>query len=301
MNVDRAFSQWLSKKASVLVPETTSTPMSTAQPEGAIPNIRDLFTNRNTHPITLDFVLAKTFGPEWVRWEAETLWPSIHDAFKTEISELARAKVQVVKSLAVATSPWTQWQVFEKVVQGLNNNLPRFDIMQVPDLLQLYAAGDMMTSHWKHEWSDEVKAYIAAVVIHENVSFVPAPLDFVQLEISQPVYHCFDCGNVDNALFHDGICDTCTQKFHPEKTLNFQPHPSSPAGAGKNVKVHLKHDPDPVQARWDEVMKPPHTELQETAIDVQVDRLLMAREYMLSRRQQVAEQLTALKSWLGAS
>lgn len=301
MDADSAFGQWLSTKAPVKPVETVPAPLSTSNPEGTIPNIRDLFTNRNTHPITIDFVMAKTFGPSWVTWEAETIWSSIQDAFKTEISELARAKVQVVKSLIVATTPWTSWQVFEKVVQGLNNNLPRFDIMQAPELPQLFAACDMMTSHWKRDFSDEVKAYIAAAVLHENVSFVPPPLDIVQMEVSQPTYLCMDCGNADRALFHDGICDTCTRKFHPEKNLDFQPHPEAPAGAGRNIKVQLKHDPDPVQSRWTAVIDQPDWVPEETAVDIQVAKLLDARDYMLMRRRQVAEQLTALKSWLGAT
>lgn len=264
--------------------------------------IRNLFFHHDVHPVVLNFALARVFGPEWVDWEPETIWESIKDAFKSDISELARAKVQTVKTLNLVEAPWVSWQVFEKVVQGLNNNLPRWDLMQVPTLEQIYAAVDTMITHWPNgesPWSDEVKQYIAAVVLHENVGYVPPPLDFVQVEVSRPSYECLDCGNSDSALFHDGICDTCSLKFHPDKTLDFQPHElGSP---GKNVRVVMKFNPDEVEARFKQVEHEPNPSLQETAVDVQVGRLLSAVDYMNMRRRQMVQQLTALKSWLGAS
>jgi hypothetical protein len=276
-------------------------------PEHRAPlTIRNLFHHHDAHPVVLDFALARVFGDQWVEWEAITIWESVKDAFKTDISELSKAKVQTIKTLHLVDAPWTQWQVFEKVVQGLNNNLPRFDLMQAPSLPQLYAAVDMMTTHWpngEEPWSDEVKRYIAASVIHEHVCYVTPPLDFVQMEISQPQYECQNCGNVDSALFHDGVCDTCAMKFHPEKNnLDFLPHPDVVEKTpGRNIKVILKYNPDEVQARYNAAKSGQSLPLQENAVDMQVDRLLAAESYMNQRRREMVEQLTALKSWLGTS
>jgi hypothetical protein len=273
------------------------------EPDNRSPlSLRNLFFHHDAHPLTLGFALARAFGVEWVQWEAETIWASIKDMFKTDVSELCKTKIQTVKTLTLVDTPWTSWQVFEKVVQGLNNNIPRFDIMQQPTLEQIFTTVDVMTTYWPDggPWSDEVKLYIAAVFLHENVCFAPAPLDFVQMEISQPYLICKDCGNHEDALFHDGVCDTCTQKFNPAKTLDFQPHPEL-AGAGKNVEYHLRYDPDEVQARWSQVEGKPEDVLQENAIDVQVAKLFDAKQYMLKRRRQLAQQLTEMKSWLGAS
>lgn len=276
-------------------------------PDASTPiTARNLFIHQDAHPLVIDFALLKTFGLEWLGWEEETIWSEIRRLFKSEISEHARAKVRTVKTCHVANGPWVHWHVFEKVVQGLNNNIPRWAIMQAPTLEQLYVAIDIIEALRKQEFADEVKRYMAAAVLHEDVVFVPPPLDFLQVEVSQPHYLCLDCGNEDSALFHDGICDTCTQKYDLSNGLGFHPDLELVAkGRGKNLKLVLRFDPDPVQKLW-ETVKDRRTvdvadSLDETPEGVQVAKLLTARDYMNVRRKQLADQLVSLKSWLGAS
>ena len=275
-------------------------------PDAGVPlTIRNLFTHHDAHAVVLDFALLRSFGMEWMDWEPETIWAEVQRTFKTQISELARAKIQAVKTLHVSPGPWESWQVFEKVIQALNNNVPRWDIMQAPGLEQLYAGVDIMDTVQKNPFSDEVKLYMAAAVLHENVLYVPPPLDFIQVEVSQPHYVCLDCGNHESALFHDGICDTCTQKW-ADGTLSGRPDPDLLAkGKGRNVKMVLRFDPDSAEELWSTVDKMPSgtalDNLPETAEGTQVARLLIARDYMNVRRRQLADQLTSLKSWLGAA
>lgn len=266
--------------------------------------LRNLFTHHDAHPMVLDLALIKAYGTEWLWWEPETIWASIHDTFKTSISEHNRAKIQAVKTIHVSEAPWELWQVFEKIIQALNNNIPKFDVMQKPQLEQLYAGVDIMDTIQQGKFSDEVKSYMAAAVLDEDVFFVPAPLDFIQVEVSKPQYRCRDCGGTYNALFHDGICDSCTEKFDPEQGLSMQPKKELlEAGFGKKMDLTLKYDPDPIQKRWEEVYreKTESVRLEENMVDAQVAKLLIARDYMNIRRRQLAEQLVSLKSWLGAS
>jgi hypothetical protein len=268
--------------------------------------IQNLFTHQDVHPIVLDFALLRAFGLDWFGWETPTIWAEVRRVFKTSLAELTRAKIQTVKSCHVSNLPWEKWQVFEKVVQGLNNNVPRFDLMQAPGLEQLYVAIDILEGIRKQNFSDEVKLYMAAAVLHEDVTFVPPPLDFIQVEVSHPHYVCLDCGNEDSALFHDGLCDTCTRKYDLANGLGMRPDPDAlAAGKGRNVKLVLRHDPDKVQELWEKVKTKATGEvadsLEETPEDVQVAKLLVARDYMNVRRRQLADQLTALKTWLGAN
>lgn len=267
-------------------------------------SIRNIFTHHDTHPIVIDFALLKVFGLEWLGWESETIWAEIQRAFKSQISEHARAKTQTIKSLHISNLPWEKWQVFEKVIQGLNNNIPRWNIMQAPALEQLFAGVDMMTTLRQVEFTDEVKLYMAAAVLNEDVIFVPEPLSFIQAEVSQPYYHCNDCGSENSALFHDGVCDTCTRKFDASAGLGMRPSTAAIGeGRGKNIETRLRFDPDETQKRWDEVKSKSLSEvnLQENEVDTQIAKLLVARDYTNIRRRQLAEQLTNLKSWLGAS
>lgn len=266
--------------------------------------LRNLFTHHDAHPIVLDFALIKAFQLDWLLWEPETIWASILDMFKSNVSEHNRAKIMAVQTMHVSHAPWMQWQVFEKVIQALNNNVPNFDIMQAPSLEQLYAGIDIMDTLRREEFSDEVKQYMGAAVLHEDVFYVPSPLDFIQVEVSRPFYQCGDCNSTFLAAFHDGVCDNCTEKFDPEQGLSMRPKQELlEAGLGKKMALIVKYDPDPVQTRWEEVRKKSEMdiELQETQVDVQVAKLIVSRDYMNVRRRQLAEQLVSLRSWLGAS
>ncbi len=275
------------------------------EPDSGTPlTLGNIFTHHDTHPIVLDFSLLKAFQLEWWLWEPETLWTEIQRHFKTQVSELARAKIQTVKTIHVSNAPWEQWQVFEKVVQGLNNNIPSWTLMQAPSLEQLFVCIDIMEGLRHAEFNSEVKLYMAGAVLNEDVTYVPPPLDFIQSEVSQPYYRCKDCGNEDSALFGDGKCDTCTKRYAPEQGLSMLPNLELvQQGRGTNVELLLTFDPDAVQAKWDQVKDLPITEahLEENSVDVQVLKLMIARDYMSMRRKQLMKQLTSIKSWLGVA
>lgn len=273
-------------------------------PDFGIPvSLRNLFTHQETHPVILDFALLKAFGPQWFGWETPTIYQEIQRKFSSQISEHARSKIQAIKTVHITDKPWESWQVFEKVIQAFNGNIPKWEIMQAPSLDQLYAGVDILDSIRHEEFDDEVKGYMAAAVLNDDVFYVPPPLDFIQVEISHPKYVCLDCGHEENALNHDGYCTFCTQKLDPERGLSLTPNPELVAqGKGKNLKLVLQFDPDPIQSRWAQVSgkATDKVELEENQVDIQVAKLLLARDYMNIRRRQLAEQLVALKSWLGA-
>jgi hypothetical protein len=266
--------------------------------------LRNLFTHQDTHPTVLDFAMLKSFGAEWVEWDAETLWQEIERVFNAKVSSTNRSKLRSVQVLHRQDLPWTSWHVFEKIIQALNGTPPNFEVMQIPTLEYLYAGVDMMDSFRKERpFSDEVRLYMAGVVLHENVFFVPAPLDFIQLEVSQPLYRCKDCGQAESALYHDGYCSHCTDRMHPSQGLSMAPkREPMAAGKGQNIVVEVTHDPAPISKRWSELKGLPHVKMdldKESAADIQCAKLVLARDYMNIRRKQLAEQLTTLKGWMG--
>jgi len=285
--------------------ETTVESEIKGEPERSKPvTLRNLFTHPDAHPIVLDFALQKMFQYEWQRWEAETVWDEVKEVFSSQVSELNKQKIRALQALHTSLMPWQRWQVFEKVGVALNSMLPSPKILQILSLEELYAAVDIMHGIRQEPYSDEVKLYMAATVLEEDVFYVPPPLDFIQLEVSQPEYKCQDCGNTESALFHDGVCSYCSGRLHPEQALSMEPkHELVNKGFGKNVKVVVKYDPTAVAARWNDVKGLKYSEYEkqaheETMEEVQVQKLLLARDYMNLRRKQLAEQLTTLKSWL---
>lgn len=269
-------------------------------------SIRNLFVHGDSHPVVIDLAMFRAFGMLWLTWEPETIFMEIKATFGTnDISERTRAKIQTVKTLHLSPSPWSKWQVFEKIVQGMNGSVPVWSLMQVPSLRQLYAAIDALDHIRVGSFSDEVKSYMAAAVLNEDVTFVPSPLEFLQLDVSRPEYECMDCGSHSSALDGDGVCRSCGQAFLPEQGLSMRPSEERlRKGFGKNIKLKITHDPTNVAKKWAQISNTATDKIHlddKNPVDVQIGKLLDARDYMNIRRRQLVSQLTALKSWLEAS
>jgi len=310
MTFDRAASEFLR----AVLEEDQSAPPSKREDfpdEGrGRPLARDnVFIHHDTHPVVLDMALFKTFGMDWLEWEPETLRTEIERASKLGVSELNWNQIQAVKTMHVHDAPWKDYEAFVPVILALNNNIPVFTILDKPSISQLMAGVDMM----KHirddvEFDDEVIRFMSACFLDENVFYAPPPLEFLQDTISQPRYRCPDCGNDYEDDNDDGLCDFCAERFTDEHPFNFKPSPGAiekmkQTGEGTRVERYLEHPFQEVKEKYDAVKDEDADEvpLQETMEDVQVAKLLVARDYMLMRRHQLREQTAALRSWLGDS
>jgi len=260
-----------------------------------------LFSFHDAHPVVLTMVLLEKFGASWMEWEPTTLKQEILDTFKaTSISEQNWQKIQAVRTLTSTVGFWKEWHIFEKIIQALNNNIPRFDIAQRCTLSQLMAGVDIANTIRKEVYNDEPQRYVAACALDEGVTYLPAPLDFAQGKLSRPSYVCKVCGNVDSDDL-DGRCDFCTARFSDEHPLNMKPNPKVPDKAGRDIEKFLRYDPKLVEAKF-LGMKSKGVDslnLDETITeDVQAAKLMVAYEYMQLRNKQLVEQLEELKTWV---
>lgn len=259
------------------------------------------FSYHDAHPVAMTMVLMEKFGVEWFEWEPETLKQEILTTFQaTSISEHNWQKLQAVRTLTQAVGFWEEWQTFEKIIQALNNNVPRFDIGQRCTMAQLMAGVDIANTIRREEYEDEVQRYVAACAIEEGVWYLPPPLDFAQRILSEPTLRCKDCGAEENDVL-DGKCSFCSGRFQHEHPLNLKPSPHLPASAGTNVKRFLLRDPTSIEKRytklknggWDKA-----TLNEEKREDVQAAKLMVAYEYVQLRQRQLVEQCEELKSWV---
>ena len=259
------------------------------------------FSFHDAHPVALTMVLMKEFGVEWLEWEPETLRSEILTAFQaTSISEHNWNKIQAVRALTQAVGFWEEWQNFEKILQTLNNNVPRFDICQRCTMAQLMAGVDIANTVRKEEFSEEVQKYVAACAMDEGVMYLPDPLGFAQRILSRPMYKCLDCGAVDLDDL-DGRCDFCTGRFQDRHPLNFKPAGHVPKDAGTRVERFLTRDPRAAEKKFNELRSSgwDNTKLSdESPADVQAGKLMVAYEYMRLRQKQLVEQLEELKTWV---
>jgi len=269
----------------------------------------EFFEHHDAHPIVLDTLMVTAFGKDWWSWDHEALYESISYHFGPQltkggtvgISELTRNKLQAIRTLHGSDGFWKSWNVFTVVLQPLVNNIPDFAVLQEPTTAQLLAGVDIANQAVDKPFSAEVASYVAACCLSDGVWYLPAPLEFAQERASRPMYRCPDCGNEDEDDLSDGTCDQCSRRF--EGKLNLKTEPDSPAarlGQGKNIERFLLNDPEPVRIRYDQVAGMPleEVDLKETQVDICVARLLIARDYMNLRRQQMIEQMEVIRPWL---
>jgi len=268
---------------------------------------KNLFSHPDAHPVVLDMALLKVFQVEWFDWLSDTLFAEIEREFDTHINAGNRLKIMAAKTLHVIDAFWDHWEVFEKVIAGLNGIVPQVALLQPPDLAALYAGVDIASGIRQETYSDEVKRYCAAVFLHEGVTYAAPPLDFCQEYISQPIYRCRDCEQTGSALPpFDGHCPTCTQKYEQDKAFSLKPDPDmKDKTKGVNLEYHLTYESQPTKKRFEELSKLPAEQaadaIQETAEDVESARLIIATDFMKYRSMQLKTQLESLKGWLEAS
>lgn len=170
--------------------ETIETVDTTSEPEsvGAIAspsrvNFNNIFHHPDAHPIVLDLLLLKKYGPEWMGWETETVEMRIPEDFKTSVSEANINKIHAVNALHLVDSFWERWEVFLPCVMSFNGIIPNFDMMQVPSIAQVLVAIDVANRiRDDMTWSTEIKHFIESVYRHDGVFFPVPPADFVTLD-----------------------------------------------------------------------------------------------------------------------
>jgi len=259
------------------------------------------FSYHDAHPVALVMVLMEKFGVDWFEWEPETLRSEILTTFNaTSVSEHNWQKIQVARTLVSTIGFWEEWHIFEKITQVLNNNIPRFDISQRCTVAQLMAGVDIANKIRREDYGEEIEKYVAACALEQGVTYLPTPLDFAQTMLSQPMYRCNVCGNVEKDDL-DGRCDFCTARFADIHPLNLKPSDHVPDSAGRDVDKFLTRDPASTKKRYDEVQRKgiENVDLdEESPEDVQTGKLVVAYRYMQLRRQQLVDQLKELKSWV---
>jgi ribosomal protein L37E len=239
--------------------------------------LRSVFAHHDSHPLLLDMLLLEKYGIEWLGWEPETLWQAISEDFKTTISTANAGMVQAARTCHLTEAPWVAWEIFTPVCQALNNNIPNFKTFFKPTIAQTMFAVEVMNSIDDRKFSEELERFVAAVFLDASVFYLPPPVDFAQKTAMRIEYRCSKCGRVD--LDDDNLmCDSCGA---PQSALKTMP----------------KWDPEPTRKRYELIVSQgeEHDVLQEKGVDVQVAKLLVARNYLAFRRQQLTDQLKAVK------
>lgn len=159
--------------------EATRVPL----PTGVTPT--NILRHPDAHPIALDMLLLRQWGPEWMVWEAETLQHLVPMEFKGQtLSDLNLAKIQACRTLHLVDTFWERWEVFNWCTAAVNSEFPDFELMQVPSAAQVLVSVDT-ASRIRDDvaWSEEVRKFVGAVFRHDEL-FVPLPpADFAEIAV----------------------------------------------------------------------------------------------------------------------
>jgi hypothetical protein len=264
--------------------------------------IARFFGFHDAHPVTFSILLTNKFGSDWVGWEPETLRSEILREFKApSISEHNWSKIQATRTLLRTTGFWVEWHIFEKMLQALNNNVPRWDLCQKCSLAQLMAGVDIANTIRQRNFDEEVAKYVAACAIDEGITYLPPPLDFAQLHLSEPRYRCLDCGSDNYDDLKDGRCDYCVARYRDGHPFNGRPAVGVPDDWGRNIQKYVVRDHHDAKRRYEEVLSKGYDKVDladDKPEDVQAAKLTVAHNYMSIRKAQLAEQMEELKPWL---
>lgn len=261
----------------------------------------NLFTDEQTHPILLVRELTKKYGPDWMTWGPVVLRQSIQADFNVTVSRLNMNKALAAGVVATQDSFWTRWEDFLFLAQALNGNIP------IPGELVEMSIGQMMVAvdianqirrelkslSYVPEFSEDVARFVAAQAKNQGVWYLPAPLDFAAKYAAGIKYRCRSCGNTDELMFHDGVCDSCSDRFMEggvRQLTAWRPNPLYLKDA-KNIEVFEENPTDKVRARLAQVVGGKDVTLQENQVDACVARILVAQEYLTRRQEQLRAQM----------
>lgn len=263
--------------------------------------IMRFFSWHDAHPVALGMVLLKKYGLEFLEWDGDALYVSILDDFKaTSISDQNWQKIQAFRTLLLSSAPWHEWEVFENIIQALNNNMPDPDVTQRCTVAQLLAGVDMINSIRDDEpWNEEIWKYVAACAVDQGILFLPEPLSDAMPYIEEPYIECPTC---DYVVDVDDVKMKCIVSYDTEFPLTDNGTPvNCPVATGRwKTLVVKRRDGDAVQAKFEEWKNLEEVDFdEEDEVELPAAKLVVAHRYGQLRRKQLVQQLEALQPWVG--
>lgn len=144
-------------------------------------NLRNIFRHPEAHPVVLGLLLLRRYGIDYLTWSYETLERHIPMDFGIDqISILNGAKIQAIRTLQLTDAPWLRWEVFNWTLHPCCNQLPDFQIIQVPTTAMIAVAIDTMARVRQDvQFSDEVRAFMQQAMHFDGVHVAVPPYDFL--------------------------------------------------------------------------------------------------------------------------
>lgn len=141
------------------------------------------------HPLKLLATLDDSLGMEWREWEPETISQTLEKEAGVEIPETVMNKVMAVKiALRRPDVFFDDWMAMEKMAVSLNDAAPVMGAVEDMPIEWLSNAVAIMTKiAGRHEFSPEVKTYVAARLYDSGYVVAPPLLRFADDVLGEKV------------------------------------------------------------------------------------------------------------------
>lgn len=138
----------------------------------------------DAHPIALDVLYLKRFGPDFLSWAPETVQTRGIAEFGT-LSNSSAQKLLACKTLHLVDTYWLRWESFVWCTMGFFGTPPDLDVMQVPTpaqaVLSLSYARRIRSDV---EWSTELKNFLRELLTFQGIFYPPDILAFAQPDLA---------------------------------------------------------------------------------------------------------------------
>lgn len=159
------------------------------------------FTSPNANPLFIVGVLKGLFGAQCLSWKPETLLSAIdkringwseekaalalehfHETgeIKSDVPPVLRQKIYAIRILATSDSAHNEWHIFEKIGCAFNDRAVNFGVVEKLSIAECAKTVALIENIRPDEYSDEVKAYIAACA-HEEGVYTLGPSKYLKM------------------------------------------------------------------------------------------------------------------------
>lgn len=249
-----------------------------------------IFSQENAHPIVLYLLCNKLFESDWETWLFETIQSELK---QYNITQKNLNKIMSMKTLHISDAPWSEWHLFNHLIHCLNGLPISHEMLSITEhpIPYIFNTVEIMNKVRKQDFESEVRTFISGCLLHENIQFAPTPIEFCQVYLSKPMYKCNDCGKIGSAMPpFNYICQSCGHIFSKDKPFNFKPGNDE----GKNVDLYLEDDPTSIKNRYEQLSNEAEPYIEENEIDIQVAKLIIAKEYVSQQTKLLSNQLQEL-------
>lgn len=127
------------------------------------------------HLLPLSMLLTEALGVEFLGWTSEALREECEDRWG-KIGVLTWERIQALRVLHLHDAYWKEWEVFEKITAAIMGEAPIFNLVQPPEAEEIAVSLSVAAKVDKHEFDDDVKAYIVSACLNDGLWYYEEPI-----------------------------------------------------------------------------------------------------------------------------